>query len=143
MRLARVAIAINRAHSMKDEVGGQLSRARGDRASRAAAADAGTNSVELAHNGGAASRMNRPIDAAPAHQFGIGGIDDGVHFDFGDITAQELKLHQADLNGEIRGHDGWGRFAMPFCKGLERRRHGLQQKVHIGVGRERAHGTYA
>src|SRR6202042_2549988 len=66
-----------------------------------ATAGACANFVQLAHDGRAARAMNRSIHSASAPQARVGGVDDRVHRDLGDVAdeqAELLSVREIDLH---------------------------------------------
>ncbi len=90
-RFAMPAIAINGADGVEDEFRWQLPGAGGDGAAGWAARLAGADLVKFAHHGWTAGAVNRPVDTTSAGQMGIGGVDDGVGGDAGNIAELELE----------------------------------------------------
>jgi hypothetical protein len=76
---------------------GEISACRDDRLPRWAAALPGADGVAFLHNLWTASAVNRPIDAAPAREVLIGGVDNGINVFLRNISLNKGEKRLVDF----------------------------------------------
>ncbi|RCI09025.1 hypothetical protein L249_4974 [Ophiocordyceps polyrhachis-furcata BCC 54312] len=101
----RIRVAVDGADGVNDMFGGQFV-ASGD---PGLAGGATTDEAALMNEVGAGSAVDGAVDAASAHEGRVGGVDDGVEPELGDVAAGDADA----------GVDGSGRLAGGRCVGDE------------------------
>jgi hypothetical protein len=104
LRLTMLAVTVYRSDGVEDVFSRKPPRASHNGIPRITPANPSTDLIQLAHDCRSAGSVNRAINPAASGQLRVRSIHNCIDSNIRDVTPQQLKLTEAELNDKVGRH---------------------------------------